>query len=174
MGENNTKWNIHKKALLDALVKCMGNVSEACKMAGIKSRTTYYRYMEDADFKAAVEEIEESNLDFAEGQLKKLMRGIEIPDTEYFMYKGEIIQVPVIKKYAPDKAAIIFYLKTKAKRRGYIETVEHLNKNQSLDPFEGMTEEEIDAKLAELEEKESTKAEDPEQEPRDYYNEEEV
>lgn len=168
MGANETKWNTHKKALLEALKKCMGNVSEACAMAGIKSRTTYYRYLEDPEFKAAVEEIEESNIDFAEGQLKKLMKGIELEDTQFFVIKGKVVAQPTIKKYAPDKAAIIFYLKTKGKKRGYVETTEHIHKTE--DPFEGMTEEEIDVYLAELENnEETTQAED-----RDHYNEEEA
>lgn len=157
MYKNATKSNTYKKALLKAFRKSMGNVSEACKMAGV-NRATYYRYYnEDPSFKGAVHDIAEANLDFAESQLKKLMQGVELPDTEYFMYKGKVIVQPVIKKYVPDKTAIIFYLKTKGKKRGYSETWELVNKNENTDPFEELTEDEIDAKLAELEAEEEAR-----------------
>ena len=149
----------------------MGNVSEACKMAGL-NRATYYRYYkEDPDFKAAVDDVTEDNLDFAEGQLLQLIKGVEIEDTQYFMYKGEVIAQPVIKKHIPDKTAIIFYLKTKGKKRGYIETLENINTNVKSDPFEGMTEEEIDAYLEELEAQVAAPYYHPEEEPCKHYSE---
>jgi len=154
MYKNATKSNTYKKALLKALEKSMGNVSEACKMAGL-NRTTYYRYYkEDPNFKATVDDIAEENLDFAEGQLLKLIKGVEIETTIFFMYKGEVIAQPVIKKHIPDKTAIIFYLKTKGKKRGYVESQENI-KDTKADLFERMTEEEIDTYLAELEAEEA-------------------
>lgn len=88
-----------KKQLLEALEKSLGVVTTACKNVGI-SRTTFYQYMKDDEsFKDAVNELEEVALDFAESQLFKQIR------------EG-------------NTTATIFYLKTKGKKRGYIERQE--------------------------------------------------
>ena len=89
-----------KKALLEALEKSLGIVTTACKIVGI-NRTTFYQYLkDDADFAQAVKEIEEVTLDFAESQLHKQIKEGNTPAT-------------------------IFYLKTKGKRRGFVERTEH-------------------------------------------------
>lgn len=89
----------HKKALLEALEKSLGVVSTACKQVGI-GRTTFYNYLkEDAVFAAAVAEIEDVALDFAESALFQQIRD-------------------------GNPTSTIFYLKTKGKRRGYIEKTE--------------------------------------------------
>ena len=94
-----TSSDIHKKAMLDALEKSLGVVTSACKSVDI-SRETHYRWMrEDKEYKAAVEEISHVAIDFAESHLHKL-----------------------IKEGNP--AAVIFFLKTKGKKRGYIERQE--------------------------------------------------
>jgi hypothetical protein len=88
-----------KKAILNALEESCGVVSTACKSIGMP-RSTFYNWLNtDSDFKAAVEELQEYALDVAESELHKLIK------------KG-------------DTTAIIFYLKTKGKRRGYVEKVE--------------------------------------------------
>ena len=94
--------NIKKKAMVEALTKSLGIVTIACKDVEI-SRQTHYRWMqEDEDYKKAVEDISDVALDFAESMLHK-----QIQDK--------------------DTTATIFYLKTKGKKRGYIEKneVEH-------------------------------------------------
>ena len=86
-----------KKALLAALEKSLGVVTTACKVVGV-GRTTYYDwYKNDSDFKQAVDELKNVALDFAETQLHK-----QISENS--------------------TAATIFYLKTKGKDRGYVET----------------------------------------------------
>lgn len=88
-----------KKALLEALEKTLGVVTQACKMVDI-GRTTFYKYYkEDEDFRRAVDDIENVGIDFAESQLHK-----QIKDGS--------------------TAATIFYLKTKGKKRGYVERQE--------------------------------------------------
>lgn len=78
----------------------LGNISEACKAVGI-SRQTYYRWLEeDADFKRDVENIGEELLDNAE---RKLQEKIDMGDT----------------------SSLIFYLKTKGKKRDYVERIEN-------------------------------------------------
>lgn len=89
----------HKKAIIDALEKSLGVVTTACKNVGI-GRTTFYEWMkDDQDFEQEVNEIQNIALDFAESQLHK-----QIGDGS--------------------TAATIFYLKTKGKKRGYIERQE--------------------------------------------------
>ena len=91
--------NTKKEDMLDALERSLGIVSTAAKMVSI-DRSTHYAWMKaDADYKKAVESIADSVLDFAESHLYKL-----------------------VKEGNP--AATIFFLKTKGKKRGYIERQE--------------------------------------------------
>jgi len=85
--------------MLDALEKSLGVVTAACKAVGI-GRTTHYLWMqEDAEYKKAVEDLNDVAIDFAESQLHK-----QIKDG--------------------NSTATIFYLKTKGKKRGYVERQE--------------------------------------------------
>jgi len=95
----NNKMQQTKKALIEAMRSSLGVVTTACKKVGV-DRTTYYRYYrDDEDFKNAVDDVENIALDFVESQLHKQIK------------EGST-------------AATIFYLKTKGKRRGYIERQE--------------------------------------------------
>jgi hypothetical protein len=86
----------NKKRLIEALEKSLGIVTKACNLAEM-GRTTFYNYYNnDEVFKAKVDDIENIALDFAESKLHKMI-GDE------------------------NTAAVIFYLKTKGKKRGYIE-----------------------------------------------------
>ena len=86
------KSDISKKAMLQALEKSLGVVTSACKSVGI-ARETHYRWMrEDESYKAAVADLDNVALDFAETQLHQQ-----------------------IKKGNP--TSTIFYLKTKGKNR---------------------------------------------------------
>ena len=88
-----------KEQMLEALEKSLGIVSTACKMVDV-GRTTHYEWMKsDEEYKKAVDSIQDSVLDFAESHLYKL-----------------------VKEGNP--AATIFFLKTKGKKRGYIERQE--------------------------------------------------
>ena len=103
---NNNKSNVTNVTLLDkketflkSLKSNLGNISEACKSIKI-SRQTYYRWIDkDDDFKQSCEDVSESLLDLAENKL-----------------------LEKINKY--DTTSIIFFLKTKGKKRGYIEKQE--------------------------------------------------
>jgi hypothetical protein len=99
----------HKKAVLEALEQSLGVVTSACKKVGI-GRTTFYGWLaDDEEFSKQVEDIENVALDFAESQLHKQ-----------------------IKEGIP--TSTIFYLKTKGKKRGYVERSEfdHTSKGQSI------------------------------------------
>jgi hypothetical protein len=94
-----TNSDITKKAMLEALEKSLGIVTSACKVVDI-SRETHYRWLrEDAEYKAAVDSIADVAIDFAESQLHKQIK------------EG-------------NSTATIFFLKTKAKKRGYVERTE--------------------------------------------------
>ena len=89
----------NKKAVLIALEKTFGVVTTACKNAQI-GRTQFYQWIkDDQEFAKQVTEIQEVALDMAESQLhKQILEG--------------------------STSATIFYLKTKGKKRGYVERQE--------------------------------------------------
>jgi hypothetical protein len=88
-----------KIAMLEALEKTLGVVTSACKLVNI-TRETHYRWLkEDEAYKLAVKSIDDVAIDFAESQLHKQIG------------KGKT-------------QATIFYLKTKGKKRGYVEKQE--------------------------------------------------
>lgn len=88
-----------KEKLLDSLKECSGIVTFACEKVGLSRQTFYRWYREDAEFKERADAINELQIDIAEASLlKKIQKG--------------------------DTTAIIFYLKTKGKSRGYTERKE--------------------------------------------------
>lgn len=101
--ENSTKSNtdFKKKAFQEAYKKTFGNVTQTCNAIGI-DRTTYYDWIKkDPKFKKQIEELEpeERFMDFLESKLVEKING-------------------------GDTTSIIFALKTKAKKRGYVERQE--------------------------------------------------
>lgn len=88
-----------KKAMLEALEKSLGVVSTAAKIVGINRSTHYDWLANDEEYAQAVSDIENVALDFAES---KLFKNIE----------------------KAKEASVFFYLKTKGKKRGYIERQE--------------------------------------------------
>ena len=97
--QNTQKTDKKKKNFIEALRNNLGHISNACESANI-SRKTYYNWIDkDKDFKEDVDHVQESLLDLAES---KLLENIE----------------------NNENTAIIFYLKTKGKKRGYIEKQE--------------------------------------------------
>lgn len=85
--------------MIEALEKSLGVVTTACKTVGIARQTHYEWVREDADYKKAVDDVADIAIDFAESQLHKQIQSGEVSST-------------------------IFYLKTKGKKRGYIERQE--------------------------------------------------
>ena len=89
----------NKKEVIKALEKSLGIVTTACKNANI-SRTQFYQWLkDDFEFKKQVNDLQNVTLDMAESQLHKQILG-------------------------GNTTATIFYLKTKGKKRGYIERQE--------------------------------------------------
>ena len=97
MGRETTKQR--KERTLQALRKTLGVVSSACEKSGVNRRTFYLWYNKDEKFRDEVDEITEIALDFAESKLFNQIQENNL-------------------------TAIIFYLKCKGKKRGYIEKQE--------------------------------------------------
>jgi len=90
----NTQNSTLKKAMIEALRKHLNIVSAACKEVQIDRHTHYNWLKEDEEYKAQVLALNDMVLDFAESALYK-----QIKDG--------------------DTTAIIFFLKTRGKTRGY-------------------------------------------------------
>jgi hypothetical protein len=94
-----TKTDSLKGQLLFAMERTLGNVSQACKIVNCH-RSTYYDYYNiDGKFAKLCDETSEIALDFAESMLMENIKNAK-------------------------ETSIIFYLKTKGKKRGYIEKQE--------------------------------------------------
>jgi len=105
------------------------DISKTC-VAGKISRPTFYKWYNNIpDFKEAVDDINEEDLDFAESQLRFLMKGQyvlrhktdkqgnPIPGEYEMDAEGE----PIRDYINPiDNASVMFKLKTKGKKRGYV------------------------------------------------------
>lgn len=132
-----TKTDIRKKQFIEALEKCMGVITTACATIGIH-RSTFYDWMhDDPEFKKQVESIDEIALDFAESKLFSLIDG-----PEHLVATKDGNMIPV--KDTPNVTAVIFYLKTKGKKRGYIEKQEIDMTNRTPDFSEFTTQQIID------------------------------
>ena len=106
-----------KKKLLVALEKSLGVVTTACKNVGVHRSTYYDYYNNDPEFKKGVDDIQNVAIDFAESQLHQ-----QIQDG--------------------NTSATIFFLKTKGKKRGYVERQE-VQEVVKMADFSGWTDEQI-------------------------------
>jgi hypothetical protein len=114
MSSNET--NNRKKRMLKALEEAKGIVTSAAPVAGINPCTHYDWIKNDKEYESAVEAVGNIPLDFVERKLFDLIEGAQ---REVMTDKG-----PIIIKEIPNVTAIIFYLKTKGKKRGYIDRTE--------------------------------------------------
>lgn len=119
-----TEGNTLKKAMIEALEKSLGIVTTAAEQVGISRKTHYQWLKEDEEYKQEVESLTDAALDYAESKLFEKITGVEVV-SGYDKESGE----PITYTQPPSDTAIIFYLKTKGKKRGYIEKteVEHIN-----------------------------------------------
>lgn len=110
-----------KGSVLEALEKYKGIVSTACASIGLARSTYYDWYNKDEEFKSKVDEIADVALDFVEGKLFEKINGVMIAGKG--ADEDDEVEQPCYK-VPPSDTAIIFYLKTKGKKRGYIEKTE--------------------------------------------------
>ena len=108
MNENIQNSTLKKNAMLEALKKSLGIVTKAVEMVGIDRQTHYNWLKDDADYKAKVEALDDVVLDFAESKLHQSINN-------------------------GSDTATIFFLKTKGKKRGYIEKQEITNTNLNVE-----------------------------------------
>lgn len=73
-----------------------------------------YDWLKDDKYKQAKEDVQESLMDFCESQMYQLMKGIPI------ISENKVVgwETP------PNSTILIFYAKTKGKKRGYVEKQE--------------------------------------------------
>lgn len=89
----------NKEKMLIALEKHLGIVTPACKEVGI-SRNQFYNWCKnDPDFKRRVDELDDVTLDFVETKLLEKIK-------------------------AGDNKSIMFYMKYKARKRGYTDSID--------------------------------------------------
>jgi len=119
------KFDNNKKKLLEGLKLYRGIISSACEFANLDRQTFYNYKSDDEKFAKAVEEIDEASIDFVEGKLFEKINGWEnavLTKEGYVAYDQP-----------PSDTAIIFYLKTKGKKRGYSETSQVTNLNYNAE-----------------------------------------
>jgi len=98
-----------KKDFIELFEKKACNISSTCMAVGIVRKTFYRWCKEDMEFKEKIDSLKASLVDTAETMLYKAITD-------------------------GNMTAIIFFLKTKGKDRGYTETIEHkLDENAGID-----------------------------------------
>jgi len=127
-----TKQDKNKVKLLEELQKSHGVISLAVQNVGI-CRKTFYNYTDnDEEFAEAVELVNESAIDHVESKLFELINGVTVENdtNEGVVVLDDNTGEPVkVYKHAPNTAAVIFFLKTRAKDRGYVERQEVTGKD---------------------------------------------
>jgi predicted transcriptional regulator len=100
------------ETIKNTISQAMGNLTIVAKSLGV-SRTAVFNWVQEYELKGIVEEARENRLDFVESALDNLIK------------KG-------------DTAAIIFFLKTQGRSRGYSEKVdvEHTGKDGGAIQFD--------------------------------------
>jgi len=104
-----------KKQIIEALEKSLGVVTTALKSLNYNRKTFYDYYNSDPIFAQKCDEIQNMAIDFVESKLFENIKN------------GNVV-------------AQIFYLKTKAKSRGYVEKteVQHNIENITIKPIDDM------------------------------------
>ena len=108
MSEKNNSLTKEQKEFINVLRNSSCNISVACGKMGIARQTFYNWKSNNPLFAESVSDLEESLIDYAETKLMENIRD------------GK-------------ESSIFFFLKTRGKKRGYIETVEN---NVNVNPFE--------------------------------------
>ena len=75
----------NKERLVEAMIKCLGIVTQACKMADLSRETFYRYYRDDSEFAEAIDDVENIVLDYAESKLHKLIDGGDTAATLFLL-----------------------------------------------------------------------------------------
>lgn len=105
------KDEFRKRMMLDALEKTLGVIAPAAKMCKLNRNQHYQWLKDDSEYKQSVEDQIERTLDFAETNLYKQIESGQVQAT-------------------------IFFLKSKGKKRGYVEqtVIDHTSSDGSMKP----------------------------------------
>jgi hypothetical protein len=116
----------NKKQFLKSLEEAYGIISTACNNQHISRQTFYNWKKDDPEFAEAVEDINQAAIDHVESKLMEKVNGVTIGKYDN---EGELqtYELP------PSDTAIIFFLKCKAKKRGYVERTEVDFKSHDVD-----------------------------------------
>lgn len=110
--------NISIEKIAEVYKKKGCNITAACAALNITRQTFYTRKAKSKKLQELIEEADESLLDFAESKLIEHINNNDI-------------------------TSLIFFLKTKGKKRGYVERTEH---DVNANPFQELMESVIDEK----------------------------
>lgn len=110
--------NISVERIAEVYKKKGCNITAACAALNITRQTFYTRKAKSKKLQELIEEADESLLDFAESKLIEHINNNDI-------------------------TSLIFFLKTKGKKRGYVERTEH---DVYANPFQELMESVIDEK----------------------------
>ena len=109
--------NISIEKIAEVYKKKGCNITAACAALNITRQTFYTRKAKSKKLQELIEEADESMLDFAESKLIEHINNNDI-------------------------TSLIFFLKTKGKKRGYVERTEHdVNANPFQELMESVTDE---------------------------------
>lgn len=112
-----------KKPSIDTFRKianaCGGILSDMAANLGVERSTIYTWCKDDERFAQALEDSRERFVDLAESNLRKLVAGVPAIETDE---NGDKRFAGWIER--PSETAIIFTLKTRGKKRGYVERSE--------------------------------------------------
>jgi hypothetical protein len=146
-----------KKRFLLVYRNTVVSIKTACQIAGI-GRATFYTWLEkDAVFEKCVEVLKEERIDSVEEQLMTFIKGktkktylLDSQGRIFLDEKGKPVETEQVIIH-PNLIATMFFLKTQAKKRGYIEQTDSRNEHNFsqkkgfiLDFVNAITREEIE------------------------------
>lgn len=141
-------------------------IAELCKQVGIAERTFYYWQSSNAEFAELLEKARDKRMEFfaaaAKKSLLKKIQGYTVQEkhTTYINSgngpesKPKIKEQKIVDKhFQPDTAAVIFTLTNAEPERWKNKYNQELTGKDGKDLLEGLTDDELDARIRELENK---------------------
>lgn len=135
---NNSKRPINSK-VAEIYSNQQGNKSETATALNVTRQTLHNWIKDDSKLADLLDDVDEANVDFTESQKRKLIKGFTVKEEKALWNptskKWDVVTVK--KYYPPNPIVVIFDLKTKGKKRGYIERTEFAVP-EDVKPFTGI------------------------------------